>query len=541
MSTRVRRANYLRSTLYSANQVSHFPIPIPLGREILSCICTSTQSMTSLSVRISSSLPHIAHNRLQHQQAWEQSTSEKKSLENSPIAKGATRPVVAKNPTDADLPEPAVLGDPARIFSTVMHKLEKEPAALLPGRDADLSDTDSQKLVFPNEIILLNGAPGAGKSCNSRFILEARGLSTKPIVMSDLLAANDRFRAAIDQGLLISDADVVETLFRELLRPQYSQGVLVDGFPRTSIQADCLHLLRDKMKELRARRIAELRMSRLDPTPQRLRHPVPRFFVCILHVSEQESIRRQLKRGMDARAHNAKVREVGIGDLVSERVTDFDPALLVERYKTFERHRDTLEKLMQHFTYKIIDASADVEIVQEEILRQFQHQSKQELSRASFDAIQAVPLASRIGSNARPDLVQRLEQYTLFHPEMFNNAVKLVNTCIIPRLRSAAFAGTSTIRFPPESAQHAELSRTDAFNFRQMILDCLAERGYAAWYDELVTMTPSKFDSRTGAIWCSRRIVHAFHVEFPRAVLSNMGTRILNRNRENEEPLLHHA
>lgn len=507
------------------------------GERALHCLSAQCASRNP----VGASLPactNFTFRRSQHQQAWERTMISNDHANKSPIAKNASTPVSPKSSAKNNRPEPAALGDPTRIFAAVIHKLEKE---FSPQPTASSAIPQSQKLVFPNEIVLLNGAPGAGKSFNSRFILEARGLSTKPIVMSDLLAANDRFRAAIDQGMLISDADVVETLFRELLHPQYSQGVLVDGFPRTAVQADCLHLLRDKMKQLRATQIAQLKASGVEPSLEKLRYPVPRFFVCILHISEQESIRRQLKRGMEARAHNAKVRELGSGELVSERVTDFDPVLLLERYKTFERHRDTLDNLMQHFTYKIIDGSGSVESVQEEILRQFQYQSKQELSRASFDAIQAVPLASRIGSNARPDLVQRLEQYTLFHPERFARAVQLVNTCIIPRLRSAAFSGSAIVRFPPECAQHAELSRAGAFNFRQMILDCLAERGYGACYDELVTLVPTSFDPKSGVISNTRRVVHAFHVEFPKAMLSNMGARILNRNREDEEPALHHA
>ena len=59
------------------------------------------------------------------------------------------------------------------IFGAVWHELETEF-----GRD---------NLRFPKEIILLGGAPGAGKGTNTSFISKARGLTYPPIVISALL------------------------------------------------------------------------------------------------------------------------------------------------------------------------------------------------------------------------------------------------------------------------------------------------------------------------------------------------------------------
>ena len=44
-----------------------------------------------------------------------------------------------------------------------------------------------EHLRFPKEIILLGGAPGAGKGTHTRFINLARGLTCPPIVISELL------------------------------------------------------------------------------------------------------------------------------------------------------------------------------------------------------------------------------------------------------------------------------------------------------------------------------------------------------------------
>src|SRR5688572_10697241 len=59
------------------------------------------------------------------------------------------------------------------IFSSAWEGLEEEV-----GRE---------RLRFPKEIILLGGAPGAGKGTHTAFISQARGLTCAPIVISELL------------------------------------------------------------------------------------------------------------------------------------------------------------------------------------------------------------------------------------------------------------------------------------------------------------------------------------------------------------------
>jgi adenylate kinase family enzyme len=42
----------------------------------------------------------------------------------------------------------------------------------------------------------------------------------------------------------------VELLLEALLRPEYETGVIVDGFPRTATQAECIKLLFNEMIQL---------------------------------------------------------------------------------------------------------------------------------------------------------------------------------------------------------------------------------------------------------------------------------------------------
>lgn len=73
-------------------------------------------------------------------------------------------------------------------------------------------------------------------------------------------------------------AQVVSAVLVELMKPKYANGVVVDGFPRTTIQAEFIKLLYDKLQEL-------WETSRTNP---RLRHVMrrPQFSICVLYVDE---------------------------------------------------------------------------------------------------------------------------------------------------------------------------------------------------------------------------------------------------------------
>src|SRR3989454_12660704 len=83
------------------------------------------------------------------------------------------------------------------------------------------ADCARENLRFPKEIILLGGAPGAGKGTNTAFIAKARSLTCPPIVMSMLLDSPEA-RALKDAGHMVGDREAVGLLLRELLRPEYS-------------------------------------------------------------------------------------------------------------------------------------------------------------------------------------------------------------------------------------------------------------------------------------------------------------------------------
>ena len=88
----------------------------------------------------------------------------------------------------------------------------------------DLESTyGRERLHFPREMILLGGAPGAGKGTNTPFIMEARGLTCDPIVVSGLLDT-PKMRQLKEAGQLVGDTEVVRILFEKMLESEYADG-----------------------------------------------------------------------------------------------------------------------------------------------------------------------------------------------------------------------------------------------------------------------------------------------------------------------------
>ena len=200
-------------------------------------------------------------------------------------------------------------------------------------------------LVFPREIFWLNGAPGAGKGTQTNFIMECRGLKAGPVVISDLLQSPEAKKLK-DAGLMVGDSEVIGLMLRALLDPKLASGVIVDGFPRTAVQAECLKILFANLKALHAR--------------DAKRYPDPIFRIVMLLVGEKTSVERQLSRGVKAKA---------AGEIL--RKTDTDPAAALGRYTTFlEVTHKPLKNLQGVFPYHLIDAEKSIEEVQVLIKRE---------------------------------------------------------------------------------------------------------------------------------------------------------------------------
>jgi adenylate kinase len=359
------------------------------------------------------------------------------------------------------------------------------------------ADYGREKLRFPKELILLGGAPGAGKGTNTDFIRELRGITAQPIVVSALLDSPEAQKLK-SQGGMVGDREVVGILMRKLLEPEQQNGAILDGFPRTKVQVECLKMLFDKM--------VRLRRDFLD-TPDAAHFKQPIFHIMVLFVDETESIARQLKRGQEVLAHNAEVRSSGLGDLWEERATDFDPALARNRYKVFkEKTYDALVSLKSIFHYHFINAQAPLELVQENIVKELEYQSSLELDPRTFDLLRKLPLASEIVRHARQDLVRRLDSYKVEKPELMQAVVTFIEVKMMPIIVRHAISGRADINSEDKLFHDPEALA--------ILIDIFSERGFHATADLHRIEIPERFDLQTGQIQCRKKKVFRFSIRF---------------------------
>jgi adenylate kinase len=373
--------------------------------------------------------------------------------------------------------------DAQLIFSSVWQDLE--------------ADFGRENLRFPKEIILLGGAPGAGKGTNTAFIKKSRGLTCPPIVVSALLDSPEA-QALKNAGNMVGDREVMGLLLRQLLRPEYRDGVILDGFPRTKVQVECLKLLVDQMHALR---------KEFYHTPLSIYFRQPTIHIMVLFVDEKEAVARQLKRGRETRAHNEEVSRTGIGELREDRPTDHDATLASRRYRVFkEQTWDALQSLKEIFHYHFINAQGPIEEVEKNILRELEYQSTLELDPRTVDRLRGVPVASQIIVHARQELVKRLDAYELEHSELFARVATFIEKKIVPIVLRHAISGVAHIN-TEEPVLEDPLALA-------MLIDVFSERGYHAVVDIHRIEVPERVDLATGEIKCRTKKVFRIQIRF---------------------------
>jgi adenylate kinase len=353
-------------------------------------------------------------------------------------------------------------------------------------------------LRFPREFIWLGGAPGAGKGTNTPFIAETRGITAPPIVVSSLLTS-PQATAIKNAGKMVGDREVIGLLFDELLMPQYYEGVIIDGFPRTKVQVECLKLFYHAALDLH-------NDYRATPLARFFRKPI--FRIALLFVSEEVSVERQLKRGREIQEHNRQVRASGGSNLREERTTDIDPDLCRNRYRTFkETTYDALQSLKKIFHFHFIDAEGDLQEVKKNILRELTYQSSLELSHEVFDLIRNIPLASELPVHARQELVERLERYEEENKPLFQEVVKLIEDKMIPIVRAHAISGHARINTEDELMDNPLA--------RRIMIDVFSERGFHAVLDIHRMEVPVRVNPETWEIVCRTKKVYRCEIRFP--------------------------
>ena len=297
---------------------------------------------------------------------------------------------------------------------------------------------------------------------------------------------------------MVGDKEAVDIVFRELLNEDYRDGAVLDGFPRTDVQVECLKMLVDQVVQLH---------SEYADTPLAVNFRRPTIHAMVLFVGERTSVQRQLQRGKEIEVHNQKVLETGVGELLELRSTDLDPEKAQRRYRVFkEKTWDALQSLQEIYHYHFINAEGDIKDVEANILRELQYQSSLELDPKTFDRLKSIPLAEEITVHARQELVKRLDGYELEHNNLFVKVVDLVQNKFMPIVTRHALSGRAIVN-TEDSLFNDALALT-------MLIDIFSERGFNAVVDKAIKQTPNAVNLQTGEIFLTQKSVYRIHIRF---------------------------
>ncbi|WP_404927250.1 adenylate kinase [Mesorhizobium sp. ORM16] len=185
--------------------------------------------------------------------------------------------------------------------------------------------------------LILLGPPGAGKGTQAQRLVERHGipqLSTGDMLRAAVQAGTEvgkRAKAVMDAGELVSDAIVNAIVAERIDLPDCANGFILDGYPRTLVQADAVESMLDE------RGIA------LDT-------------VIELVVDDKALVGRIVKRADEAKAAGQPVRK------------DDNPAVFEERLR--EYYKKTAPLIGYYYAkrrLKSVDGMAGIDAVTSEI------------------------------------------------------------------------------------------------------------------------------------------------------------------------------
>ena len=222
-----------------------------------------------------------------------------------------------------------------------------------------ISHLPAPEIFHPGPVLLL-GAPGVGKGTQAQLLMAAFAIpqiSTGDLLREHVAAATPlglQAKALMDDGKLVPDEVVNSMVADRLLREDTLAGYILDGFPRTEVQA---HWLDRTLPEL---------------------HQAPPLIAIRVHVAAEELLRRitgrrtcpACKRIYNIYSHRPAVEGVCDFDgmALQHRSDDTEPAF-AKRMREYElKTAPVIEHYRAQNCFREVDGTGSLEVVEQRII-----------------------------------------------------------------------------------------------------------------------------------------------------------------------------